>query len=204
MKTRYFTIASLLLALFFATGCNSTKPSDNNTQAETKTEETSQMDECEDVPGTFDFNGDGKKESFNLLEPKMIEEAMDCEGDCNCQIVFSDSNIPPIEVPDCIGGTPENLGDLDGNGTCEIGIWPSWWTSCWHTYYIYTFVNGRWSFFVEPFSVHCNLMEELEASGESIIEPVPGKKDMFEIKFSEFDIEEGILTKTAIVKKFLY
>lgn len=190
MKTNYFAIASLLLASFLATECNSPKPSNNSVS--------------EDESGTFDFNGDGKKESCYLLEPKMIEEDMDCEGDCNCQIMFSDSNIPPIEVPNCIGGIPENLGDLDGNGTCEIGIWPFWWTSCWHTYYIYTLVDGNWSYFVEPFSVHCNLMEELEASGELIIEPVPGEKDLFKIKYSEFDIEEGILTKTETVKKFLY
>ena len=38
-------------------------------------------------------------------------------------------------------------------------------------------------------------------TGESIIEPVSGEKDLFEIKYSDFDLEEGILTKTAIVKK---
>ena len=73
--------------------------------------------------------------------------------------------------------------------------------SCWHTYYIYTYVDGNWTYFVDPFSVHCNLMEELEETGESIIEPIPGTKDMFKIKYSEFDMDEGILTKTATVRK---
>ena len=187
MKTRFFAVTSLLLAVFLSVGCNSPKP-DNTTNNKNDSE-------------INDFNGDGIKDSCYLLGPKLIEEEMECDGDCVCLIMFSDGNIPPIEVPDCIDGRPVVFGDLDGNGTCELGIWPGWWTSCWHTFYIYTFVDGKWSYFVDPFSVHCNLMEELEETGESIIEPVPGTKDMFKIKYSEFDMEEGILAKTTTVKK---
>jgi len=115
--------------------------------------------------------------------------------------MFSDSNIPPIEIPYCIGGNPKIYGDLDGNGTIEIGIWPWWWTSCWHTYYIYTLANGEWDFFVEPFSAHCNLIEELEESGEPIIEAVQGQKDMFKIRYSYMDEEKGIIERTTTVKK---
>lgn len=163
-----------------------------------------EMGDRYDVPGTYDFNGDGKKESCYLLEPKKYDDEdhfMECEGECNCLIMFSDNNIPPIEVETCIGGKPKIYGDLDGNGTIEIGIWPWWWTSCWHTFYIYTLVNGEWEFFVEPFSVHCNLMEALEESGEPIITPVKGQKDMFKIIYSYFDEEEGIMEGTEIVKK---
>ncbi|MBO7134295.1 MAG: hypothetical protein J6W06_09090 [Bacteroidales bacterium] len=165
---------------------------------------TQQMGERTDVDGTYDFNGDGKKESCYILEPKKYDDEdhfMECEGECACLIMFSDSNIPPIEVENCIGGNPHILGDLDGNGTCEIGIWPWWWTSCWHTFYIYTLVNGEWEYFVEPFSVHCNLLEDLESSGEQIIEPVPGKKGMFKIRYSYFDDEEGIMSGTTNVTK---
>ena len=163
-----------------------------------------EMGERHDVPGTYDFNGDGEKESCYLLEPKKYNDEdhfMECEGDCNCLIMFSDSNIPPIEVENCIGGKPKIYGDLDGNGTVEIGIWPWWWTSCWHTFYIYTLVNGEWEYFVEPFSVHCNLMEELEESGEPIITPVKGQKNMFRIRYSYFDEEDGIMDGTEMVKK---
>lgn len=163
-----------------------------------------EMGDRHDVPGTYDFNGDGKKESCYLLEPKKYNDEdhfMECEGECNCLIMFSDSNIPPIEVEYCIGGKPKIYGDLDGNGTIEIGIWPWWWTSCWHTFYIYTLVNGEWEYFVEPFSVHCNLMEALEESGEHIITPVKGQKDMFKIMYSYFDEEEGIMEGTEIVRK---
>ena len=167
---------------------------------------TREMGERYDVPGTYDFNGDGKKESCYLLEPKKYNDEdhfMECEGDCNCLIMFSDSNIPPIEVETCIGGKPKIYGDLDGNGTIEIGIWPWWWTSCWHTFYIYTLENGEWKDFVEPFPVHCNLLEALEESSDQIIEPVPGQKGMFKILYSYFDEEEGIMEGTTTVKKLI-
>ncbi|MBQ4474994.1 MAG: nuclear transport factor 2 family protein [Bacteroidales bacterium] len=163
-----------------------------------------EMGDRTDVSGTYDFNGDGKKESCYLLEPKKYDDEdhfMECQGECNCLIMFSDSNIPPIEVENCIGGNPHILGDLDGNGTCEIGIWPWWWTSCWHTFYIYTLENGEWKDFVEPFSVHCNLLEALEESGEPIITPLKGQKGMFNIRYSYFDDEDGIMEGTTTVKK---
>jgi len=166
---------------------------------------TQEMGAREDVPGTYDFNGDGKKESCYLLEPIKYndeERFMECEGECMCLIMFSDSNIPPIEIENCIGGNPKIYGDLDGNGTIEIGIWPWWWTSCWHTFYIYTLVNDKWEYFVEPFTAHCILMEDLEESGEPIIKAVEGKKDMFRIRFSYYDeVEEELKEGTEIVRK---
>ena len=166
---------------------------------------TQEMGIRSDVPGTYDFNGDGKKETCYLLEPKKYNDEdriMECEGECKCLIMFSDSNIPPIEVENCIGGNPKIYGDLDGNGTIEIGIWPWWWTSCWHTFYIYTLVNNQWEYFVAPFSVHCILMEELEESGEPIIKAVEGKKDMFRIRYSYYDeVEIELKEGTEIVRK---
>ena len=215
MKNKLFAIGALILGLMIACGCDSPKTNETNKKETDKTknefdikntegaETINEMGERVDVIGTYDFNGDGRLESCYLLEPKTFDgedRFMECEGDCNCLIMFSDDSILPIEVESCIGGMPDVLGDLDGNGTIEIGIWPHWWTSCWHSYYIYTFVNGGWTFFVEPFSVHCNLMDELEGP---IIEAVDDKKDMFLIKYSDFDEEDGIVTKTKKVKKLI-
>ena len=44
-------------------------------------------------------------------------------------------------------------------------------------------------------------MEALEESGEHIITPVKGQKDMFKIMYSYFDEEEGIMEGTEIVRK---
>lgn len=154
--------------------------------------------ECFAQSKPYDFNGDGKKETFALVAPQINEETWDCEGGCNCRIVFSDPKIPAITITSCIGGEPQILGDLDGNGTTEIGIVPEWWTSCWRSYYIYTFVNGKWTLFVDPITIHCNLFEEHDGP---IIEKVANKKGYYKVYYSEFDDEEGILTRTKLVKK---
>lgn len=221
MKNRLFAFLALL-GLMLLWACESPKTSEtNNLRADEKKPETEsnaivendadkvqEMGERVEVPGSFDFNGDGKLESCYLVEPKTYDDEeryMECEGDCLCLIEFSDASIPSITVESCIGGTPDILGDLDGNGTVEIGIWPVWWTSCWHVYYVYTFANGEWKSFVEPFSVHCNLIEEAEESGEPLIEAVKGSKDKFRIRYSDFDEvgDEGIQTKTEIVTKLI-
>ncbi len=153
-----------------------------------------------------DFNGDGKTETCYLQKPKFTEpeeETMpECIGECTCFIKFSDSNIPAIKIEKCIGGTPEILGDLDGNGTTEIGITPDWWTSCWRSYYVYTFANGKWQLLVKPFSTHCNLFDDLEKQNAKIIEPVPGKSDMFIIRYSKYhEKTNDIVTTTTVADK---
>lgn len=221
MKNRQFAFMALL-GLMLLWGCEFPKTNETNKlQAEeTKTEtevnanvennadKGQEMGERTEVSDSFDFNGDGKLESCYLVSPKTYDDEeryMECDGDCQCIIEFSDTSIPPITVESCIGGMPDILGDLDGNGTVEIGLWPFWWTSCWHVYYVYTFANGEWKSFVEPFSVHCNLIEEAEESGEPLIEAVKGSKDKFRIRYSDFDVEgeEGIQTKTEIVTKLI-
>ena len=147
---------------------------------------------------SYDFNGDGKKETCQLEAPKTNDETYDCEGGCNCRIVFSDPKIPAITIGNCIGGKPDILGDLDGNGTTEIGIVPEWWTSCWMSYHIYTFVNGQWTYFVDPITVHCNLFEEHEGP---IIEKAESTEGYYKVYYSVFTDDQGIETRTKLVKK---
>ena len=92
-----------------------------------------------------DFNGDGKSEFMWLVPPKLIENDMSCEGICTSVIQFSDNSIPAIKVEDCIDGLPVNEGDLNGNGTDEIGLLPGWFTSCWHSYLVWTYRNGQFT-----------------------------------------------------------
>ena len=147
-----------------------------------------------------DFNGDGKKETCYVETPEIDDEKMECFGECICFIKFSDPNIPAIKIESSINLELSILGDLDGNGTVEIGISPMWFTSCWSSYYIYTYANGKWKYFVKPIPTHCNLLEDLEYTGEKIIEKVPNQKNKYLIKYSEFNDElEIIENKTAIV-----
>lgn len=102
-----------------------------------------------------DFNGDGKPEYMWLETPQISDSEMECVGDCISFIRFSDTSIPSISISDCIDGNPTNKGDLNGNGTDEIGLLPVWFTSCWRSYYVWTLKNGKWIYAVKPFQTHC-------------------------------------------------
>jgi hypothetical protein len=141
-----------------------------------------------------DFNGDGAPD-YAWLVPPGESECGDCSGNCTSYIKFSDSSIPSIKVEMCIDGNPDNLGDLNKNGTDEIGLLPGWCTSCWRAYNVYTFKNGKWIFAVAPFSTHCNQWEE----GIKPIEIDPNKKGNVLIRYSELTGDD-IVTKTKSVQ----
>jgi hypothetical protein len=139
-----------------------------------------------------DFNGDGKIESMRLEPPVIIEDDMACQGDCVSFIKFSDNSIPPIKVENCIGGQPVNLGDLDKNGSDEIGLIPDWFTSCWRNYFVWTFKNGKWVNAINPFTVYiCD--DEITA----MVKPDPRKKGYVIIRYSDMN---DFKTKTKSVK----
>jgi hypothetical protein len=140
-----------------------------------------------------DFDGDGVLDYAWLVPPKSSECEF-CMGNCSSYIRFSNTAIPAIKIEDCIGGTPTNLGDLNKNGSDEIGILPMWCTSCWRSYKVYTIKNNSWIFAVEPFSTHCNQWEE----GIKPIEVDFNKEGYVLVRYSEFK-GEGILTKTKSV-----
>lgn len=104
-----------------------------------------------------DFNGDGRKERMWLIKPQLTDNDNNCVGKCDSYIKFSDPAIPMIKVADCVGGNPLNLGDLDGNGTDEIGILPGWFQGCWRSYLVYTYKSKKWLYPVEPIMTYvCN------------------------------------------------
>ena len=140
-----------------------------------------------------DYNGDGKKEYMWLAAPKTTED-FDCIGDCDCYIKFSDATIPPIKIPNCIDGTPTNKGDLNKNGSDEIGLLPQWFMGCWASYHVWTFINGKWVNAVEPFSTYCDQWEK----GVNPIE-IDKKKDGYVIvRYTEFgDIEFKVKSKSV-------
>lgn len=58
----------------------------------------------------------------------------------------NNKNIPKLNMWGCIQISPKlvNEGDLDGNGTCEVGYLHTWLSSQWRLYRIFTLVNGEW------------------------------------------------------------
>lgn len=142
-----------------------------------------------------DFNGDGKVETMWLEAPVISEDGMDCVGDCNAIVKFSDASFPNILVEQCIGGEPVNLGDLNEDGTDEIGLAPEWFTSCWSVYYVWTYKNNSWIKAVDPITTHCDQFDTTEIP----IKKDPKNKGKVIITYSEFNETEGILVKTKSV-----
>lgn len=143
-----------------------------------------------------DFNGDGKKDHVWLLKPIVKEGEMDCEGNCNAQLLLSVPGSRPYIIENCIGSDPVNLGDLDGNGTDEIGMLHDWFTSCWKAYYVFTLKNKKWQRLIPPVSTHCTQWEEDEGMP---VKKHPQKKGHLLVRYSVIT-DEGIEVKTKTVK----
>jgi len=145
-----------------------------------------------------DYNGDGKLDYMWLVPPKIKSgnEEFDCVGECDSYIKFSDTSLSLIKIENCIGGQPFNHGDLNKNGTDEIGLLPEWFTSCWSDYLVWTFRNGKWIYAVEPFPTHCNQWEE----GVIPIEIDFKKEGYVIIRYSEFSEKTDNWTKSKSVK----
>ncbi len=141
------------------------------------------------------FTNSGRKESIYVIKPKLNADGTGCDGKCVLTLRFSNAQTPPITIEDCIGGTPVNLGDLDGDGKDEIGILREWFHSCWHNYNVYTFNDSQWEFAVEPIRTHCNQWER----GVKPIEKDPVKKGFAKINYSVM-VKSNVITKSKIVK----
>lgn len=145
---------------------------------------------------TGDFNGDGKLDrAWLVFTPE--SECLDCSGDCTCYIKFSEPSISQIVIQNCIGGNPNNLGDLNKNGSDEIGLLPDWCTSCWRDYNVYTLKEDKWIFAVEPFPTHCYQWEE----GVQPIEIDVNKDRNVIIRYSDMtDADIEVKTKSVSIK----
>jgi hypothetical protein len=138
-------------------------------QKESKTNKVLEIEEDDKLYG--DFNGDGSKEYVWIEGPKLPnpEDYDDwdkeydfrsdyCIGGCNSVVYFSNKQIIPITVFDTYGGMLVNLGDLNNNGTEEIGVWtrPGYMTGSTSSLNIFDTKNFRKTL-IEPFSLNFNL-----------------------------------------------
>jgi hypothetical protein len=141
-----------------------------------------------------DFNGDGKPDTVTLLKPKLNKEGNGCMGDCTTYIKFSDTTIRAIKVDSCIGGTLDNLGDLNGDGRDEIGLLADRFSACWKDYLVYTRKNDEWISAVPPIHTHCN-------QWEAHIKPIEKdslNKGYVVVHYSDFD-NSAIVNRSKII-----
>jgi hypothetical protein len=140
------------------------------------------------IPGNAvegDFNGDGITDYMWLETISKTEE---------CKIRFS-GNIPPVIIGTCLGGSPVNEGDINDDGTDEVGLLPIWESSCWKGYFVYTFKDNRWVEALEPISTHCI---QWEKNILPVVKDTARKGYVF-VNYSELT-DDGIEVKTKTVK----
>jgi hypothetical protein len=112
---------------------------------------------------TGDWDGDGTMETVRLIPPTFPntgseDDFGECIGDCSCVLSFETR--PSFTLENCIGGVPVNEGNLDGHPGDEFGILPHWWTSCWHSYFVFGLRGQEWVHVVDPVSTHCSQWDD--------------------------------------------
>jgi hypothetical protein len=200
-KKEYF-LSVLVLSAGLWTGCeHATKPTKAPEAPQPAppvavTKPPTSPDTVPKVAVRGDFDGDGRAEWVWLEAPEVTDE-MECKGECTSYLRFSEAALPAIAQKNCIGGQPENLGDLNDNGGDEIGLLPEWFTSCWTDYYVFTYRAGKWERLVKPFSTHCNQWE----ADIKPIEKDPARKGYVLIRYTEFaDTTFAVRTKSVPVQ----
>ena len=147
-----------------------------------------------------DFNGDGKKEYAWVKSPERLDEnyeidygkddergdlAFYCPGGCNSVIYFSDKSIVPITIENSFGGSLENYGDLNNDGSDNIAFWNNniSYAGTGSTLYIFTTKNSESNYvdakrkdyqLIEPIYVKLDAMEFHKV--EKIVKKLEGNK----------------------------
>lgn len=97
-----------------------------------------------------DFNGDGLSDYASVISPKISAasktnaestDGVQCEGECNSVITFSNKDLENITIKGVYQSQLENLKDLNSDGADEIGFWDIKPTT--KSLYIFNATNGR-------------------------------------------------------------
>lgn len=109
-----------------------------------------------------DFNGDGKKEEVYFISDTVFyegEEATSWDFQGAYTSVFSDKSIPNFETTANWVGPLHNLGDLNGDGRDEIGIYISYF-SAWGAYEVLYFNGTEWVDLIGSYPLHSEVFLE--------------------------------------------
>ena len=114
-------------------------------------------------------------------------------------LVSSNRRIPPIRLYGIISDPPKlvNEGDLDGNGTSEVGYLPTWDMSQWRVYRVFTFINGQWRYLIRPDHEYMETGEFIRGRYIDLVEP-SNRKGWIKVNYQTQGVNETI--KDTIVK----
>lgn len=151
-------------------------------------------DEQDAIVGNFTGKG------IDILYVEKVVEDFDLLSighGCRYYIASPNKNIPKIEIYGINYAPPKlvNEGDLDGNGTCEVGYLPTWDCSQWRTYSIFTLRNGEWRNLID--GNYLSTCMGFRHSGIEVAEPGLAKGTVLVHYFIDWDQED---VKDTIVK----
>lgn len=113
------------------------------------------------------------------------------------QIVSRNSNIKPLNVDITINPIMTNVGDLDGNGTDELGVFTDWHSSNWCGFYVYTFTDGEWKQLITTIDIHRDHYKDSLNNGVNVVERSE-HKGYLKVHFSDIRNEQICLIDTLI------
>ena len=129
-------------------------------------------DERDTIVGNFT----GKSiDSLWVVEKEIFGESPLIPIEVKYYMVSNNKRIPRVELYGVMQAPPKlvNEGDLDGNGTCEVGYLHTAENSQWRQYRIFTLRNGKWRYLVE--GDFLDTEEWFRHAGVEVAQPGPRK-----------------------------
>ncbi len=109
-----------------------------------------------------DFNGDGLSDYATVIFPEIGSatnaDNVQCKGECNSVIIFSNKDLKPITIKDAYQSQLENLKDLNSDGADEIGFWDIKPTT--KSLYVFNATNG--TLICEPIVINTTMHKNLK------------------------------------------
>lgn len=141
-------------------------------------------DEQDQIVGNFTGKGNDtlKISYYYNNENGYLDLDSERNTNYNSYVYSSNPNIRKLQIYYNISPKLVNEGDLDGNGTDEIGILSTWHSSSCRSYEIFTLHKNRWFLITDPIQTAQNL----RASGFELAKNGDNKGEI-RIKYSNFD-----------------
>lgn len=127
------------------------------------------------------------------------EDTLICKGidSCTVEIRSVSNRIRPLQIDNVWGIFVVQEGDLDGDGTDEIGIRTEGFMGNWRDYNVYTYRKGSWNLLIPPVIVYATDFYETLSQGEGVVKPSK-KKGYVDVCFSSWRNDDICLVDTVI------